>query len=516
MIRVASGMAKVLLWPRRESGASARSKQRGPAEQAAALKRSEAHYRLVRDAAEDAQPDFALTNEYRMLFRRLAVFVGGCTLESAEAVCNTRGDLKIDVLDGVALLVDKNLLQQEGREEGGEPRFAMLETIREYALAQLEASGEAESVRRKHATFFLALAERADPELTGPEQKAWLERLETEHGNLRTVFWWSLDASDGEVGLRLAATLGRFWEVYSHFTDGRRCLGAALAATPGVATSVRVSALRWAGALALRQGDYHAARRLLQEGLALGRALGDRRGIAAALNLLGIAASEEADHEAARALYAESLAIRREMGDQRAIADSLNNLGVEAYYEGDYTTANTLHAESLAIRRELGDQAGVAHSLGNLADAARQQGDYGRATVLYAETLALFAELSDKPKSAFCLEGLAAVAGAQGQSARSVRLFGAAAALREALGAPLPPADRADYDTSVADLRTQLGEKAFVAAWVEGSAMNLEQAVAYGLGKASTFRQESHSEGVIPLTPGSASAGVTSEVHLGA
>jgi predicted ATPase len=384
-----------------------------------------------------------LTAAERTLFARLAVFVGGRTLEAIEAVCNPQGDL--DVLEGMESLVEKNLLRQE-EGVGGEPRLVMLETIHEYARERLEASGEAEEVRRRHAEYFVALAEAAAPELTGPQQGAWLQRLEAEHDNLRAALAWSRQQAAWEVGLRLGGALWRFWFMHGHLSEGRRWLEAVLGGRGAAPAPARATALNGAGMLAYHQGDY-------------GRAT---------------------------ALYEEALALKRELGDKGGIAVLLNNLGEVAYAQGDYGRATVLYEESLALRRELSDKGGIALSLRNLGNVAYEQGDYGRARALHEESLALCREIGNKYNAAYCLEGLAAVVCAQGQPERGARLLGAAAALRAGIGTPLPPSERAAQERTVATARAALGEDAFAAAWAKGQTMPLEQAIAYALGEAST------------------------------
>jgi predicted ATPase/Tfp pilus assembly protein PilF len=461
-----------------------------------------------------------LTAAERTLFARLAVFVGGRTLEAIEAVCNPQGDL--DVLEGMESLVEKNLLRQE-EGVGGEPRLVMLETIHEYARERLEASGEAEEVRRRHAEYFVALAEAAAPELTGPQQGAWLQRLEAEHDNLRAALAWSRQQAAWEVGLRLGGALWRFWFMHGHLSEGRRWLEVVLGGSGAAPAPARATALHGAGVLAERQGDYGRATALHAEALALRRELGDRGGIAGSLNNLGIVAHDQGDYGRATALYEEALALHRELGDTSGIASSLNNLGLVAWQQGDYGRAAALHEEALALRRELGDKSGIASSLNNLAVVAQEQGDYGRATALYEESLALMRELGDtwrialalnnlgevayeqgnygravalyaesltlcraignKYVAASCLEGLAAVACAQGQPERGARLVGVAAALRAALSMPLAPNERAAQERTVAAARAALGEDAFAAAWAKGQTLPLEQAIAYALGE---------------------------------
>lgn len=337
-------------------------------------------------------------------------------------------------------------------------------------------------MRSRHLDFFLRLTERAEPELKGPDQKAWLNRLEVEHDNLRAALAWSMRAEgNAESALRLAGALGRFWDLRSYWTEGREVLGQALARTAEVSTALRAKALQSAGTLALQQGDYEKANRQLQASLDLSRKEGDQRGMAYSLNGLGNVALRQGDYAAARHFYEESLTILRELGNKHGIALSLNNLGIMAYEQGDYTGAQRFYEESLAILRELGNKYGIAASLNNLGNVASSQGDYAAAQRFLEESLAIRREIGDKLGIAYGLEGVAKVAYGQGKAERAARLFGAAEALREAIGAPLSPDDRAEYNRIVAAVRAQLGEEVFAKSWAEGRAMTLEQAIEYAL-----------------------------------
>ena len=380
------------------------------------------------------------------LFRRLAVFVGGCTLEAVEAVCNAENDLPMDILDGLGSLADKSLVEHD--EFGNEPRFRMLETLREYALERLEESGEAEALRRRHAQCHLTLAEKADSELRGPRAAARLDWFEMEHDNLRAALAWSLGQAtadaDIEMGMTLTTLMAGFWNIRGHLSEGREWLAKALALKPKKSAS-RALVLIWAGYLAYSQGDYASARALYEESLAIERELGDKAGIATSLNNLGLVAKAQGDYASARALHEESLAIWRELGNKAGIAMSLNNLGNVAYAQGDYTSARALHEESLGIKRELGDKAGIAKSLYNLGE----------------------------------------LAGVTHEPERAAQLFGAAEALRVLINTPITTQERAEYDGAVGAVKAQMDEAAFAAAWEAGRKMTMEEAVAYALESAT-------------------------------
>jgi predicted ATPase/serine/threonine protein kinase len=461
-----------------------------------------------------------LGDEEKALFRRLSVFAGGCDLEAAESVCDAAGDLGGDVVGHLASLVDKSLLRHEER-AGGEPRFAFLETIREYGSECLLASGEGAEVRRRHAAFFLGLAERAAAELLGPNQEAWLDALELEHDNLRAAIEWAVEGGELETGLRLGGALWRFWWVRGYLAEGRARLDRllALAGRPQDRTKPYLKILYAAGILADAQGDYAAARRLFEANLAINRESQDRAGIANSLNNLGIVAMRGGDYAAARALYKESLAVWRELGQKRAAALCLDNLGNLACAEGDLAAARSLYQESLSIFRELDDQRGVASSLNHLADLARkardddaarslykeslalflklgsksdvaraltdlgdlarEQGDYAAARHLYQEGMVIFGELGDLRGITCLLEGFMSLAAAQAQPGRALRLARAAAALRERHDIPLPPAEQARFEQRLTTVRQALSEGEAVR--TDAPAMSVEQAIEYAL-----------------------------------
>src|SRR5205085_3473688 len=280
-----------------------------------------------------------LTQEEQQLFRRLSVFVGGCTLEAIEAVCVALDDEADHVLEAVASLIDKSLLQQT-EQEGAEPRLIMLETIREYGLECLAVNGEMEITRRAHADYYLVLAEEAEPKLDGPDQVAWLERLEREHDNLRAAMQWSLEpGKEGhrrEMALRLGGALRRFWIVHGHWSEGRNFLERALAEGKGAPASVLVQALIAAANLANMQADNDRAEVLAEKSRALCQELGDTRGIALSLRLLAVVAARRGMLTAERMLNEEALSLFREVGDKEGAAWSLYNLGWLVIVQGEY------------------------------------------------------------------------------------------------------------------------------------------------------------------------------------
>ena len=413
-----------------------------------------------------------------VLFARLAVFVGGCGLDAAEAVCDIDGDLSLDVLDGLALLVGQSLLRQtEGPE--GEPRFAMLETIREYAAERLDVSGDAETVRRRHARYYLSLAQQAAPELLGPRQGAWLERLEREHDNLRAALGWAIERDEAELGLQLAAPLWRFWELRGHLREGQDWLDRALARWPAAPAQARADALNSAGNLANVRGDYERAEARYEEALSLRRELSDRRQIADYLHNLAIVVLQRRDFERAEALLEESLETYRELGYEHGMALSLIVWGVLCRNRGDPEQARAYYQESLALFRGLGDSSHIALVLNNLARIERDQEAWQPAVALCAESLAIYRELGDRHGLATVLSNIAVIAQRRGAWEQAARLHGAAEAITEAvgsLGLTLSPIEQAAYEAAVAATRAELGERAFEAGMAAGRAMPPEQA----------------------------------------
>jgi non-specific serine/threonine protein kinase len=443
-----------------------------------------------------------LTADQRALFRRLGVFAGGCTLEAAMAVAaaapspeplapsamtadpepEARGP-EPAVEDGLAALLGDSLLRMEV-DPSGEARYRMLETLREYALERLTAAGESDETRRRHADYFMRLAETAQPQLqTGGQQTVWLGRLDAEHENLRAALAWASGAEGGaETALRLGGALFRFWSLRGYLSEGRHWLDRVVAAGAGAPAPARKKALNAAGLMARLQGDHERAAALHQQCLGLARQQGDPRSIAVSLHNLALVEKHgRADYAKARALYEESLAIWRELGDAWGISGTLNNLGGVAILTGEYADAETALEESLSLCRAIDDVEGIAHALGYLGMAALRQGDAGRAMALVGESLTHYATLGDRQGVAQCLADLAAVAAARDRSERAARLLGAAASLREAIALPPDPADRPALEATVAGTRMALGEAGFAAAWEAGRALSLDEAVAEAL-----------------------------------
>lgn len=416
----------------------------------------------------------------KTLFEWLAAFVGGCTLETAKAVCSE--GLPMDVLDGVESLLNKSMLRQVAQ-EGREARLAMLGTLRAYALERLADSGNEEMLRRRHAEHYLSLAEQGDSELREADQYDWMDLLETEHDNFRAALEWSLADADPGLGLQLAGALGRFWWLRGHYMEGYRWTARALEGGADAPPALRARALNSAGWLAANLGDHIQGRVWNEEALALFRELDDRRNLAWAHLFLGrhlVQTTGQPDRFAS--LAAEAYAVFRELGDEDGMARALSRMGEMARLRGDFKQAETFHEESLALYRELDSTYFIAVQLHNLGYVAQALGDIERMQALFTECLAL---TQDQWLGAHALIGLAGASGMRGEPERAAWLFGAGQAFLESIGFQIHASDAPDIERSLAAVRAQLGEDEFEVLLMEGRALTLEQATAKALGEDS-------------------------------
>jgi tetratricopeptide (TPR) repeat protein len=462
------------------------------------------------------------------LFRRLSVFSGGCTLEAVEAVCDTAGDLGLDVLDGMASMVDKSLAQQV-EEAAGETRFVMLTTIREYALERLAASNDVAATRRSHAAYYLVIAEEGAAEAAAHPE--WLDRLEVEHDNFRAALEYLTKTGDADWGLRLGSALFHFWETREYLTEGRSRIARLLALEGAAARpKLRSRLLFSAAVLAGEQGDYTSAQQLFDESLETCLELNDSRGVAVALNALAVNARDRGELATSSLLFERCVAIWRDEGDPADVARALSNLANVTRLQGEAARAASLYDECLAIFRKVGDVAGIAWTLNYQGDVAREgndvaaarsfyeqslaafslsrdgwgiasalsdlaglswdQGDNDEARRLYGESIQMFQNLGHKRGIARVLECLVANAAAQSNAVQALRFAGAAAALRERLGTPLTPAEQLKLEKVLEFARRALGNAAGMTAWMEGWALPVEQAIqeALGSGAGPTLR----------------------------
>src|SRR5918998_468874 len=424
-----------------------------------------------------------LSQKERALFRRLSVFAGGFTLKAAESVCAGEDLERNEVLDLLSHLVDKSLVIMWEDRTG--TRYRLLETIRQYGKERLEEVGEAAHVRERHAGYYLAVAEEAEPALKGERQVPWLERLEREHENLRATMAWLLDRGESEEAARVGWALWLFWGIRTHLAEGRRSMERALSARGSVAmsASARAKALFVAGMMSNYQGDHLSAEPLVQESLRLFKELGDKLGTAYALSNAGYVALGRGRYQQAIAVIEDAADLFLEEGEKWGAAIELGFLAVAWRNQGDHERAKRLAERGLAISREIGERQATTSALYTLAILAQTEGEDERARDLFEEGLKLSAELGNEADVAHCLEGLASMYGAEGKIVRAARLWGAEETLLEKLEDAVYTyvPDRALHRNQVAAAGSQLDEAAWTAAWNEGRAMSLEQAVEYAL-----------------------------------
>jgi predicted ATPase/DNA-binding winged helix-turn-helix (wHTH) protein len=467
-----------------------------------------------------------LSDPERALLRRLSVFAGGWTLDAAESVCSEDEGGRAterrpaEIFDLLARLVDKSLISVEEGRAG--VRYRMLEAIRQYAGERLRGAEDAEATMDRHRNWCVRLAEDAEEGLAGPEQIAWLRRVDAEHDNLRAAMQYDLGSPGAAEGaMRMAAALLQFWHTHGHVSEGLRWLEPAAVRGASAPLEVRAKALLAAGLLTCDQGDYPRGLALYEESLALRRQSTDRHAIAATLRRLGVAAVVVGDHERARRAIEESLVTSRELGDRRGIASAVMYLGMLAHGRDDYERASAHYEESLAMHRDLDDRRqigillvnlgdtalkrdeldraaafleeslevsrdlgfkqNVGHALGSLGEVARMRGDYERAVVCFREALETFQGLGDRRGVAYALESFAQTAAARGLSAMAMRLAGAAAALRDASTIALGAPESAALERGLEPARIALGPAEAERARTEGRAMPIARAVAHAL-----------------------------------
>jgi non-specific serine/threonine protein kinase len=426
-------------------------------------------------AAIDWSYDLLDKDEQR-LFNRLSVFQGGRTIEVVESVCNS--DLSFAILNGLESLLNKNLLvSKEGRT--GETRFYMLETIHEYARDRLTQSGEADDFKKRHALYFVTLAERAEAELHGVRQEYWYARLTDELDNIRTALNWALDGVNVELGVRLVAALRDFWYFKGYLSEGSIWIERALETEGKVSPAIRSKTLNTASRLAYARGDHTDGERLARQALSLAREIDDKDNCAWAHIWLPshLMASSDTIKEA-MVFAEEGLRLFREMAHKSGITFGVNMLGEIARMDGDYARASRLYEECLALSKEMGNRRHEAISLANLSYVAYHQGNYDRAIDYSKKAVALLNSLQMGYASAIVLAMFAGPISAKGDPKLAVRLLAASEEQLETMGASTQPADKFEVDQFKEVIREQLGETEFNKAWSEGQAMSFEKAIA--------------------------------------
>ncbi|MEO5953278.1 MAG: tetratricopeptide repeat protein, partial [Chloroflexia bacterium] len=446
-----------------------------------------------------------LTPAQQALFRLMAVYVGGCTLEALQGRAPETTGNEMQLVDNLSALIDSSLVRRQETANGA--RFSMLDTIAEYAMEQLAKADEVDQARRHHAAFYLHLAEEAEPHLQGGDQKAWLERLDTEHDNIRDAYDYFRSAGDGVLLARLVSSLRRFWYLRGNISEGEEWLQAALTHAEILPPDVLARTLHGIGTLLWSMGEMARAEGYFAKSLVLRRELGDKRGIADMLNNLGIVLLPQGKYNEARTQHTESLEIYRELGDGWSISLSLANLGLVALDAGEYAEAEALLSGSLTIRRDVGDEQGAAQSLNNLGIVRRCTGDIDGARALHEESLNIFRKLGDKWSIAFAMnnmayalleseseeashyfldslalfkelgvrtgivssfEGLAQLGSSGSKVELAATLFGLAERLRGEIDLDMLPYNRASYAERRENSLHELGEDKFQVAWAAG------------------------------------------------
>jgi predicted ATPase len=411
------------------------------------------------------------------VFRRLAVFAGGWTLEAAEAVCAGGVVADDDVLDVLGRLVDKSLVEINRAEPSS--RYRLLEIVRDYAIEKLQESGELSALRARHLSWCVAMAEYAESALDNPDAAVWFNQLDSELDNLRMALEWSETSGDIETGLRLAGALRWFWDLRGHAREGRGHLARLLnQAGPDYRTETYIKALNTAGYLAVYQDDHSAARTYCEKAAELAGELQVASERAFALRMLALVAWREGDLESAARQFTYALAAYRAIGDQQSLARASISIANIAWMQGHREQAIAGYQDSLVLARASGLKHEMAMALQGLGHAALVDGDRARAGDILRECLQLFKELGDKPCGSATLELCACLAASEGHSADAARWFGSAETTREAMGRGFSLATfRSAYDQGVATARAALGDNAFQAAWAVGRTMTLEEAL---------------------------------------
>jgi predicted ATPase/DNA-binding SARP family transcriptional activator len=457
-----------------------------------------------------------LDEDERVVFRRLAVFCGGFTLTAAEQVAAGGGIRPARMLELLTRLADKSLLRVD--HGGGDARYHLLGTVREYALERLAEASEQEATRRAHLRCFAGLVEQVAPRIEGGREgplglERELDRLDAETPNLRAALEFARECGDANAALRIAGPLGRFAYLRGHYHEIREWMDAAVTAGTHAPAALRAQALLGSGRLALLQCDYLPAVRRLEAALRLYRELGDDRGVASALQVLGSVAREQGRYARAMELHAESLAIAEGAGDRWAVASAHGYLGYACWLQADFERATEECAVALRMFRELGDVEGIAWSLLSLGTVARHQGARERAAALLQESrsqaerigfregiawsleqlgllaagrgdpaaaallrnsLEIHHDLRDRWRTCSVLEDLAAIALAQGNPRQATCLLAGAEALRVTIGTVIAPCDSAQHAATMTGARAALGDEAFAAAWQQGLRAQIE------------------------------------------
>jgi predicted ATPase/DNA-binding CsgD family transcriptional regulator len=433
-----------------------------------------------------------LTTKEQVLLQRLSIFAGGVSLKAAETICIGGKIEAVDVLETISHLVDKSLVTVN-RFEGGETRYRLLETIREYGLEKLIEAQEKTDINNKHLEYFVQFAEEADLKIKGAEQVIWYEKLEIEHDNLLAALHWASESKNIEVGLRLSESLGYFWYVHGHIREGVGWLEKFLESTQDVSSALVARGLTYLGTMlwAINVDDDHESAMLHEKSLSIFRELRDRSGIAWVLNQMGVIALQRGELMTAEQHLNESLALQKELGDPWAIAFTMQNLPPLAILIGDLKKAREYAEEEVAWFEQAGDLRGIARSLTDFADIARLEGDFTHAAKLLTQAMPQVFQLGDRVSIANLLESLAILAAKQRKYKRGALLLGAAEALREEIGMPYRGLKYEDYHQAETSIQKYLNESNFKQYWSKGRGMSLEQIFDYLMGETNLHTMKS-------------------------
>ncbi len=462
-----------------------------------------------------------LDTEEQILFAKLGVFVGGCTLDAAYTICSEAESPRPLLIDQLASLVDKSMLQHEPR-PNGEPRFLLLEILREYALERLEIYGQTESVHGRHLAYFLHLVETIEPGHKEPNLTVWMRQLEEEHDNIRAALQWALDHKEMEAALKIAGAIWRFWQIHNHVEEGAKWMKVILDSSKGQKSLARAKALWGAGWLGMVMGSLGQSREYFEEGVIIARTLADKRYLGLSLHGIGAVARGQGDFERSRAAIEESLPLFQALNSTEDVAWTFEHLGVTALEQGDFEQSVSYLTQGLALFQELDQRWPCAEALTFLGHAALQQGEYALAQKQYEQALALYAELEDKLNIAtissyvgatlfrrgenqkaielykeslvlshdmkdywglvWGIERLAEAAEKLGQPTRAVRLWGAADALRQINGMLWHPGFHSYYtEERFVSLKTALGKSQWDQFWAEGQALSVDDTIVCAL-----------------------------------
>lgn len=430
-----------------------------------------------------------LDDAEKKLFARLAIFRGFFSLEAVEHICGNLGNVRKsstseleheNIAETLYSLVEKSIVIADS---GGQvsPLFRLLETLRMYGEELLNDSGEADNFRFRHATYYLNLAEKADPAIRGSKQSIWLSRLQNEHNNLEAALQWSLDNHEAEIVIRLSSSLWFYWWFRGYYSEGRDWLEKALSLTSPQPTTWRANALNGAGVLARDQGDFDQARVYLEESLQIHKDLENWAGIANVLNSIGVLAQFQGDIDKAFEIHREALGHRRKSGDTRGQAISLNNLAMVMHEKGNFSQVEELYRDSMSLFQEVDDARGMAAVLLNWGHASFDQKESKKADGLLRKSLEILRDLGQRSDIIECLEGLAGVAVLFHQPNRGARLLFAAQAFREEIGSVVAHYHLARHQNIMISITDQLDSQSLESERAAGEKMSWEEAIEYAL-----------------------------------